>query len=186
MELHNSAIQGFFDIPVDHLFCKASFYKVLSSLKGKDLVIVSPDAGGVERARALAKVLETGIAIVDKRRSAPNKSEVMHVVGDVAGKRCLIVDDMVDTAGSLVRAASALKDMGAQDIMASITHPVLSAHSVQKIAASDLSCLWVSDSIPLGKEALMCKKIKTISVAPLIAEAIRRIHDRDSISSLFL
>lgn len=186
-ELHNSAIQGFFRIPVDHLFVKPVFFEYFSEKKASvDLIVISPDAGGVERARAMAKVLKCGLAIIDKRRDRPNESTVMHLIGDVSDKDCLIIDDIVDTGGSLIRAAEALMAHGAKSVSAAITHPVLSSGAVEKIASSKLSRLVVTDSIPLSDTALKCEKIIPISIAPLMGEAIRRIHDRASISSLFL
>lgn len=186
-ELHNSAIQGFFRIPVDHLFVKPVFFEYFSEKKASvDLIVISPDAGGVERARAMAKVLKCGLAIIDKRRDRPNESTVMHLIGDVSDKDCLIIDDIVDTGGSLIRAAEALMAHGAKSVSAAITHPVLSSGAVEKIASSKLSRLVVTDSIPLSDTALKCEKIIPISIAPLMGEAIHRIHDRASISSLFL
>ena len=185
LELHNSALQGFFDIPVDHLFAKRIFYKELSSLAGNDLLVVSPDAGGVERARAMAKLLRCGLAIVDKRRDRPNTSAVMNIIGDVSQKVCLIVDDIVDTGGSLVNAAEALKKSGAKEVSAAITHPVLSGQAVEKIEKSVLSKLYVTNSIPLDTSAQKSQKICQINIAELIAESIRRVHNRESVSSLF-
>ena len=184
LELHNSAIQGFFNVPVDHLFIRPVFHAALAD-SCANTVVVSPDAGGVERARALAKQMGCGIAVVDKRRDQPNESRVMHVVGDVHGKHCLIVDDIIDTAGTLINAASALRDHGATEIRAAATHAVLSGSAVSRLAESDLVELVVSDSIPLGDEARKCSKIRQVSVAPLLGEAILRIHQQKSVSSLF-
>lgn len=185
-ELHNSAIQGFFKIPVDHLFVKPVFAKYFSSFDLSDTVVVSPDAGGVERARAMAKQFNCGLAIIDKRRDRPNESAVMNIIGEVENKNCLIVDDIVDTGGSLVKATAALLNRGAKTVSAAITHPVLSGPAIQLIKESKLTQLVVTDSIPLSAEAEKCSKIKQISVAELLAEAINRIHCQDSISSLFL
>lgn len=187
LELHNSAIQGFFNVPVDHLFSKSVFYQYITThMPIKDLLVISPDAGGVERSRAMAKKLNTGLAIIDKRRDKPNESEVLHIIGNVKGKHCLIVDDMVDTGGSLVKASQALIENGAKSASAAITHPVLSGSAVSLIAESPLSTLVVTDSIPLSPKAQQCDKIVQISIAQLMGEAIRRVHHRDSVSSLFI
>lgn len=185
MELHTSAIQGFFNIPVDHLFAKPIFGPYFDGKSG-DYIVVSPDAGGVERARALAKHLNCGLAIVDKRRDRPNESAVMNVIGGVEGKDCLIVDDIVDTAGSLTKAADALIEHGAKTVSAAICHPVLSGPAVERIAASSLQELVVTNTIPLSEEAQNCTKIVQLSVAELLSKAIRRIHNSDSVSSLFI
>jgi ribose-phosphate pyrophosphokinase len=184
LELHTSAIQGFFNIPVDHLFAKPIFSSYFSTVE--NMVIVSPDAGGVERARAMAKHFECGLAIIDKRRERPNESAVMNLIGDVRGKRCLIVDDICDTAGSLTQAATALRENGAISVSAAISHPVLSGKAVERIEKSDLTELVVTDSIPLSAEARKCKKIITLTISELLGKAIRRIHNADSISSLFI
>ncbi|MFW7378162.1 MAG: ribose-phosphate pyrophosphokinase [Oligoflexus sp.] len=184
MELHTSAIQGFFNIPVDHLFAKPIFGPHFS--QWDNALVVSPDAGGTERARAMAKYLNCGLAIVDKRRDKPNESEVMHVIGDVQGKDCLIVDDICDTGGSLCKAAEALMEKGAESVSAAITHPVLSGPAVERISNSCLKNLVVTDSIPLSAEARNCSKIVQLSVADLLGKAIRRIHTAGSISSLFV
>lgn len=187
LELHNSAIQGFFNVPVDHLFSKSVFYQYIKThMPTQDLLVISPDAGGVERSRAMAKKLKTGLAIIDKRRDKPNESEVLHIIGDIKGKHCLIIDDMVDTGGSLVKAAQALIENGAKSASAAITHPVLSGSAVSLIAESPLSQLVVTDSIPLSQKAQQCDKIVQISIAQLMGEAIRRVHHRDSVSSLFI
>jgi len=186
MELHAGQIQGFFDRPVDNLYASGLLSDHIE--RNFDLtngVVVSPDAGGVERARAFAKRLGLGLAIIDKRRSGPNVAEVMHIVGDVAGKRALIVDDMIDTAGTLTKAAKALADAGATSVAAVATHPVLSGPAVQRIQDSVLSKVIVTDTIPLNAEAAACEKIETVSVARLFAEAIRAIHHNDSVSRLF-
>lgn len=184
MELHTSAIQGFFNIPVDHLFAKPIFGPYFQEVE--NIMVVAPDAGGVERARAMAKYYECDLAIVDKRRDKPNESEVMHVIGDVNGRNCLIVDDIVDTAGTLCKTAAALKANGAASVSAAISHAVLSGPAVSRIHESELRELVVTDTIPLGDEAAKCEKITQLSVAGLLAKAIRRIHYSDSISSLFV
>lgn len=185
LELHNAAIQGFFNVPVDHLFVKPVFAAYFNNL-GDEVVVISPDAGGVERARAMAKHLHCSLAIVDKRRDAPNECEVSNIIGDVKGKLCLIVDDIIDTGGSLVKATDALLAAGAREVHAAITHPVLSGKAVSNIAESRLVQLVVTDSIPLSKEAEKCSKIKQITISKLMAEAILRIHNFDSVSSLFV
>ena len=184
MELHTSAIQGFFNIPVDHLFSKPVFGPYFQGRD--DLIVVSPDAGGAERARAIAKYYDCGLAIVDKRRDRPNESAVMHIIGDVTGKNCLIVDDICDTGGSLCKAAQALVDNGANSVCAAITHPVLSGPAIERISDSCLSELVVTDTIPLSEEAKKCSKITQLSIAELLGKAIRRIHGAGSISSLFV
>lgn len=186
LELHNAAIQGFFNVPVDHLFVKPVFASYFNHLKDSGVVVVSPDAGGVERARAMAKHLQCGLAIVDKRRDGPNECEVSNIIGDVKGKLCLIIDDIIDTGGSLVKATDALLGAGAKEVHAAITHPVLSGKAVINIAESALVQLVVTDSIPLSKEAEKCSKIKQITISKLLAEAILRIHNFDSVSSLFI
>ncbi len=187
MDLHAGQIQGFFDIPVDHLFAAPVLLDYLrETFRDEELVIVSPDAGGVERARAYAKRLDAGIAIVDKRRPGPNQSEVMHVVGEVKGKVAIILDDMVDTAGTMCKAAEAIKERGAKEVHGMATHPVLSGPAVERIKKSALKSLVVTDTIPLREEAKEIKKIKVLSVARLLGEAIRRIHADDSVSSLFV
>lgn len=184
VELHTSAIQGFFNIPVDHLFAKPIFGPYFAGRE--NLLVVSPDAGGVERARAMAKYYDCGLAIVDKRRDRPNESDVMHVIGDPAGKDCLIVDDIVDTAGSLTKAADALMAHGANSVSAAISHGVLSGPAVERISRSKLKELVITDSIPLSSEAQKCEKIKVLSLGELLGKAIRRIHNSDSVSSLFV
>ncbi len=186
MDLHSSQIQGFFSIPVDHLFAAPV---TLDYLKGKfsgEVVMVSPDAGGVERTRAFAKRFGAGLVIIDKRRDRPNESEVMYIIGDVKGKTAVILDDMVDTAGTLCRAAQALKEHGANDVHGCITHPVLSGPAINRIKESVLESLVVTNTIPLSEEAQKVDKIKVLSVSALLGEAIRRIHDEDSVSSLFV
>ena len=186
LELHTSAIQGFFNIPVDHLFAKPIFGPYFQNVASDKFIVVSPDAGGTERARAIAKYYNCGLAIVDKRRDKPNESAVMHIIGDVEGKDCLIVDDICDTAGSLCKAADALISKGAESVSAAITHPVLSGPAIQRIAESSIRELVVTDSIPLSAEAVACGKITQLSVASLLSKAIRRIHTAGSISSLFV
>ena len=186
MDLHAGQIQGFFDTPVDNLFAKPV---VLNYIKGRfmnHLCVVSPDAGGVERARAYAKPLKADLAIIDKKRERANESDVMHIIGDVRDKVCLLIDDIVDTAGTLTNAAVALKDAGAQRVLACCTHPVLSGPAIKRINASPLEELVVTDTIPLAGEALECGKITVLSVAPLLAEAIERIYRDESVSELFL
>jgi len=187
MDLHAGQIQGFFDIPVDHLYAMPVFLQYIKEkFKADDIVIVSPDAGGVERAREYAKRLNAAMAIVDKRRPRPNESEVMNIIGDVQNKIAIIIDDMVDTAGTMCKAAEALMDKGARAVYAIATHPVLSGKAVERIAASPIKAMIVSDTIPLKEEAKAIGKIQVLSVANLLGEAIRRIHTDDSISSLFI
>ncbi|HEV8672906.1 MAG TPA: ribose-phosphate pyrophosphokinase [Methylomirabilota bacterium] len=185
LDLHAGQIQGFFDIPVDHLFAAPVIIEDVAKLGLSDLVVVSPDAGGVERARAIAKRLHAGLAIVDKRREGANVSVFMYLIGDVRGRDCLIIDDMIDTAGTLVQAADALKREGARRILACGVHPVLSGPALARIEGAPLEQLIVTNSIPLGKEK-QHRKITVLSVAPLLAEAIRRIHDEESVSTLFV
>lgn len=186
LELHTASIQGFFDIPVDHLFCKPVFYNYFKNLELGDSIVVSPDAGGTERARALAKVLNLQFALIDKRRLRPNESEVMNVIGDVKGKTAIIVDDIIDTGGSLVSAAQALKDQGAVRVLAAVTHGVLSGPAIDRLEKSCLEKLILSDSIPLASRAANCSKIEVLSVSRLLAEGIQCIHNDDSISRLFI
>jgi ribose-phosphate pyrophosphokinase len=186
IDLHAGQIQGFFNIPVDHLFAMPVMIDYLRLRYGKDSVVVSPDAGGVERARAYSKRLGATLAIIDKRRSAPNVSEVMNIIGDVRGKDCVIVDDMIDTAGTLTQAAKAVVEAGARSVAAVATHGVFSGPAIGRIDASALSEVVVTDTIPLRPEAVACSKIKQLTVAKLLGEAIKRIHHGDSISSLFI
>ncbi len=187
MDLHAGQIQGFFDIPVDNLY---SAPVILADLKGRfpnqRLVMVSPDAGGTERARAYAKRLNAGLAIIDKRRSGPNVSEVMHVIGDVKGEVCVIVDDMIDTAGTLCQAAHALTEKGAKEIYACATHAVLSGQALERINESCLKEVVITNTISAADKLEVCPKLRILSVAELLAEAIKRIHDDESVSSLFV
>ena len=185
MDLHAGQIQGFFDIPVDHLYAAPIMLNYINKNIGKDnLVIVSPDAGGVERARYYAKKLGCSIAIIDKRRPKPNVSEIMHIIGDVKGKVAVIVDDIVDTAGTLTNAAKAIKEEGAEEIYACITHPVLSGNAIDKINNSPLKELIVTNTITF-KKPVPTDKIKVLSVGQLIGEAIRRVYHKESLSAIF-
>ena len=187
MDLHVGQIQGFFNVPVDHLFAAPVMLEYVSSLDLKNLVIVSPDAGGVERARAYAKRLKVPLAVMDKRRSeASNEIEKIYVIGEVEGAIALIVDDIVDSAGTLVKAADALLDAGAARVLACCTHPVLSGKAVQRVSESNIEELIVSDSIPLPPEKKNQSKLKVLSVAPLLGKAIQSVHDEASVSSLFV
>jgi ribose-phosphate pyrophosphokinase len=186
MDLHAAQIQGFFNIPVDHLFAAPVLIEELRRLELPDMVIISPDAGGVERARAFAKRLEAGLAIMDKRRTNPNQAEVMHVIGEVEGKTCVIVDDIIDTAGTLVKTAEVLQANGASRVLAAGVHPVLSGPAVERINASNLEQVIVTDTIPRREQSLACPKIRQLSVAELLGEAIRRIHEAKSVSGLFV
>ncbi len=186
LDLHAGQIQGFFDIPVDNLFAAPVLIEHIRNNFNNDLVIVSPDAGGVERARAFAKRLNAGLAIIDKRRDAPNEAKAMAVVGDVAGKVVVILDDMVDTAGTLVEAAGAIMKNGAREVYAVCAHPVLSGPSIERIENSPLKALVVTDTIPLRENARSCKKIKVLSISELIGEAIIRSFKGDSVTSLFV
>eukprot|EP00183_Erythrolobus_madagascarensis_P007353 CAMPEP_0185846328 /NCGR_PEP_ID=MMETSP1354-20130828/2007_1 /TAXON_ID=708628 /ORGANISM="Erythrolobus madagascarensis, Strain CCMP3276" /LENGTH=355 /DNA_ID=CAMNT_0028546447 /DNA_START=26 /DNA_END=1093 /DNA_ORIENTATION=+ len=185
-ELHAGQIQGFFNIPVDHMYAIPVFaeYLLKEGVEKKDLVVVSPDAGGMERARALAKRLDAALAIIDKRRSGPNVAHVMHVIGEVEGRRCIIVDDMVDTAGTLTQGAQALVDHGAKSVQACCVHAVLSGPAIGRIDASPLERLYVTDSIEMTEER-SSPKIRVLAVAKVFAETIRRIHREESVSSLF-
>jgi ribose-phosphate pyrophosphokinase len=186
VDLHASQIQGFFNVPVDHLFAAPVILEYVSRLKLPRLTVVSPDAGGVERARAYAKRLDAALAIVDKRREAPNVAEVHQVVGDVEGRSALIVDDMVDTGGTLAKVAQAIKEAGAREVLASSSHAVLSGQAVEKIENSPLSKLIVTDSIPLAEEKRRSPKIVVLSIAELMGKAIRNIHEEASVTSLFV
>jgi ribose-phosphate pyrophosphokinase len=187
VDLHAGQIQGFFDIPVDNLFATPVLLDdIRKRFQGDDLVVVSPDAGGVERARAFAKRLDAGLAIIDKRREKANVSEVMHIIGEVEDRDAILLDDMVDTAGTLTNAARALKANGARRVYAACTHAVLSGPAVERIVNSPLEELITTDTIPLRPEAAACGKIRPLTVAPLLAEAIRRITECGSVSSLFV
>jgi ribose-phosphate pyrophosphokinase len=186
MDLHAAQIQGFFNIPVDHLFAAPVLIDELRRLELPDMVIISPDAGGVERARAFAKRLDAGLAIMDKRRTSPNQAEVMHVIGEVEGKTCVVVDDIIDTAGTLVKTAEVLQANGASRVLAAGVHPVLSGPAVERINASNLEQVIVTDTIPRREQSLACPKIRQLSVAELLGEAIRRIHEAKSVSGLFV
>jgi ribose-phosphate pyrophosphokinase len=186
LDLHAAQIQGFFDVPVDHLFASPVLIEYFKAQGAADRTVVSPDAGGVERARAFAKRLSCPLAIIDKRRDEANVAEVMNVVGDVRGRHCLLVDDLIDTAGTLVKGAEALMQKGAASVSACATHAVLSGPAVSRIEASCLTEVVFSNSIPLSKEAKKCTRIKSLSIAKLLAEAIRSIHDATSVSVLFI
>jgi ribose-phosphate pyrophosphokinase len=186
IDLHAAQIQGFFNIPVDHLYASPVILEYMKKTDFKDLVVVSPDAGGVERARAFARKLNASLAIIDKRREAANVSKVMNVIGDVRGKDTVILDDMIDTAGTTTQAAQALKDNGARRVSAACTHAVLSGPAIERINASVLEEVIACDTTPLEDKAEVCGKLKVLSVAPLLAEAIRRIHEESTISSLFV
>ena len=186
MDLHSDQIQGFFDIPVDNIYSSPILLGDIWKRNHPDLVVVSPDVGGVVRARAIAKRLECDLAIIDKRRPKPNVAKVMHIIGDVAGRTCIIMDDMVDTANTLCEAANALKEHGAKKVLAYCTHAVLSGSAAERVTNSALDELVVTDTIPLRDDARACSKIRQLSVAELLAETIRRISNEDSVSSLFI
>jgi ribose-phosphate pyrophosphokinase len=186
MELHAGQIQGFFNIPVDHLYSSPIMIDYLRKKFGNDAVIVSPDAGGVERARAYAQRLEMGLAIIDKRRSGPNVAQVMHLIGEVEGRNTVILDDMVDTAGTLVKAADAVLENGAKAVYAVATHAVLSGEAVRRITDSSIQELVVTNTIPLSEAAKKSGKITVLSVSHLLGEAIKRVYQRGSVSELFI
>ncbi len=186
MDLHAGQIQGFFNIPVDHLYAAPVMLADIKDHIRERVVVVSPDAGGTERARAFAKRLDAGLAIIDKRRSGPNVSEVMHIIGDVAGQVCLIIDDMIDTAGTLCQAAKALKEQGAREVFACATHAVLSGPALERINDSCLREVVITNTIPSSDKLASCPKLRTLSVAGLLAEAIKRINSDESVSSLFV
>ncbi|MCX8021660.1 MAG: ribose-phosphate pyrophosphokinase [Syntrophorhabdaceae bacterium] len=185
MDLHAGQIQGFFDIPVDHLYALPAQFEYLKKIEG-DIVIVSPDAGGVERARELAKRMNASIAIIDKRREKANVSKVMHIVGNVKGKTAIILDDMIDTGGTIVQAAEAIMEDGAIEVYACCTHPVLSGNAVEKIKNSCIKEMIATNTIPLSEEAKKLDRIKILDVSHILGEAIRRIHRDESVSSLFI
>lgn len=187
IDLHAGQIQGFFDIPVDHLYATPVILDYIKSLNLKDLVVVSPDAGGVERARAFAKRLKASLAIVDKRRDGPNVSEVMNIIGDVENKNALLLDDMIDTAGTITQAADAIKKKGAMKVIVGCTHGIFSGSAIKRINDSAIEEVILTDSVPLNDKYKECKKKMTVlSVAPLLGEAIKRIHTEESVSSLFV
>jgi ribose-phosphate pyrophosphokinase len=186
MDLHADQIQGFFDIPVDNIYAAPVLLGDVWKQRYENLIVVSPDVGGVVRARALAKRMDSDLAIIDKRRPRANVAEVMNVIGEVDGRTCVIMDDMVDTAGTLCKAAQVLKEKGAKKVVAYCTHPVLSGGAIERIDGSDLDELVVTDTIPLREDARACKKIRQLSVAGLIAETIFRIYTEESVSSLFI
>ena len=185
VDLHAGQIQGFFNIPVDHLFAMNVLIDYIRKLNLPNLIVISPDAGGVERARAFAKRLNTSLAIIDKRRDIPNEAKAMNIIGDVEGKVAFIVDDMIDTAGTLMEATDALLGAGASEVHACCSHPVLSGPAAERISNSSLKTVLTTDSIPLGNGLEQNPKIKVLSIAPLLGEAILRIHEETSVSSLF-
>jgi ribose-phosphate pyrophosphokinase len=187
VDLHADQIQGFFDRPVDNVYASPILMGDIWKQEYPDMIVVSPDVGGVVRARAVAKQLgDAELAIIDKRRPKPNMAKVMHIIGEVKNKTCIIVDDMVDTAGTLCQAATALKEHGAAGVFAYCTHPVLSGKAIENLRASTINKLIVTDTIPLSEEALQCDKIRTVSIAWMLAETIRRIHFEESVSSLYM
>jgi len=186
IDLHAGQIQGFFNIPVDNLYATPVLLPACREHFGSNVTIISPDAGGVERARAYAKRLDAPLAIIDKRREQANVAQIMHIIGDVEGQNCVIVDDMVDTAGTLTEAARALREHGARAVGAAITHPVLSGPAIERIEKSELETLVVTDTIPLHDGARACGRVRVVSIANLLGEAIRRITNEESVSSLFV
>lgn len=186
IDLHAAQIQGFFDIPVDHLYAAPVMIRHYQEHPLPNLTVVAPDTGGAERARAYAKRLDAGLALCDKRRDKPNEAEVMNVVGDVAGRNCVIVDDMCDTGGSITKVSKALKDAGAERVHACFTHPVLSGRAAMHLGNSDLEQIVVTNTIPLNSKAAELKNITVLSIAPLLAKAIKSIHEETSVSSLFV
>jgi ribose-phosphate pyrophosphokinase len=186
VDLHAGQIQGFFNIPVDHLYATPVLLNHLRSMDLKDLVVVSPDAGGVERARAFAKRLNASLAIIDKRREGPNQAKIMNIVGDVDNRDVLLLDDMIDTAGTIAQGAQACADKGARRVLAGCTHAILSGPALQRLNDSVLGQVIVTNTVPLAGKEQICKKIEVLSVAPLLGEAIRRIHNEESVSSLFV
>lgn len=185
MDLHAGQIQGFFNIPVDNLYAAPVLLDYITKHGGSDLVVVSPDAGGVERARAFAKRLQAQLAIIDKRREGPNNAQVMNIIGEVEGRNALLLDDMIDTAGTIVQGAQACADKGARMVWAGCTHPVLSGPALERLQSSCLTEVVVANTIPLNGKEQRCPKLKVLSVAPLLGEAITRIHEEESVSSLF-
>jgi len=185
MELHAGQIQGFFNVPVDHLYALPVLLEYITKKKINDLVVVSPDAGGVERARAFAKRLQAQLAIIDKRREGPNQAQIMNIIGDVQGKSVLLLDDMIDTAGTIVQGAQACADQGAREVWTACTHAVLSGPALDRLQKSCIAQVVITDTIPLRGKEQNCPKLHQLSVAPLLGEAIRRIHEDESVSSLF-
>ncbi|MGZ3745049.1 MAG: ribose-phosphate diphosphokinase [Pseudobdellovibrionaceae bacterium] len=187
VDLHATQIQGFFDGPVDHLFAIPTLARAWREQLGigAEFVAVSPDAGGVERTRAFSKRIESSLAIIDKRRSGPNEAKALHLIGDVTNKTAVIIDDMIDTAGTLTQGVDSLIKNGAKRVFAVATHPVLSGPAISRIKESPIEKVWVTDTVPLSEAAKACGKFEVVSVAPLLAEAIKRIHGNDSVSSLF-
>nr|WP_036545470.1 ribose-phosphate pyrophosphokinase [Nitrincola lacisaponensis] len=185
VDLHADQIQGFFDIPVDNVYGSPVLLDDITDQKYDNLIVVSPDVGGVVRARAVAKQLDCDLAIIDKRREKANESQVMNIIGDVAGRTCILVDDMCDTAGTLCKAAQALKDKGAERVVSYVTHPVLSGPAIDNINKSVLDELVVTDTIPLSAAAQKCSKIRQLTLAPMLAEAVRRVCNEESISAMF-
>ena len=186
LDLHAAQIQGFFDVPVDHLFAMPVMIEHMRARQTANTIVVSPDAGGVERARAFAKRMNVPLAILDKRRDDVNVAEVVHIIGDVEGCECMIVDDLIDTAGTLINGAAALLKAGAKSVTACATHAVLSPPAVERITSSSIQEVVLTNSIPLSEEALQCSKIRTLSVASLLARAIQSIHEETSVSRLFV
>ncbi len=186
MDLHAGQIQGFFNIPVDNLFATPILLEYFKERYADNTVVVSPDTGGVERARAFAKRLGASLAIIDKRRDGPNEAQVMNIIGNVEGKRVIVLDDMIDTAGTVVQGCNALKDAGALEVAVCCTHPVLSGPAIERIEGSSLKEVVVTDTIPLHERARACDRIRVLSVSRLLSEAVRRIYYNDSISSLFI
>ena len=185
VDLHADQIQGFFDIPVDNVYGSPILLDDIERCNYEDLMIVSPDHGGVVRARAFAKLLNCDLAIIDKRRQAANQSEVMNIIGDVSGRTCILVDDMVDTAGTLCHAAAALKDKGAKKVFAYCTHPILSGRALENLTNSELDELVVTNTVPLSPAAQALGKIRQLDMSPLLAESVRRISNAESISAMF-
>lgn len=186
MDLHAGQIQGYFDLPVDHLFAAPVVLEAIREMNIPDLTIVSPDAGGVERARAIAKRLPARLAIADKRRTAPNEADVLHIIGDVEGRNVLILDDIIDTAGTMFRNVLALKKKGAKRVLAACVHAVLSDPAIDRIMESPIESILVTDTTPLEGKLARCEKLIPLTVAPILGEAIRRIHENSSVSSLFV
>jgi ribose-phosphate pyrophosphokinase len=185
MDLHAGQIQGFFNVPVDHLYAMPVLLDYITKKKLNDLVVVSPDAGGVERARAFAKRIQANLAIIDKRREGPNQAQVMNIIGDIKGKSVLLLDDMIDTAGTIVQGAHACADQGAREVWTACTHAVLSGPALERLQNSCITQVVATNTIPMRGKELVCPKLHQLSVAPLLGEAIRRIHEDESVSSLF-